>query len=67
MKRVLANAALLSGGIGFAGFILIIIASKFGCCAGLTTRSFNLTVLAILAVSVLLFILCMVNNCCRRG
>lgn len=65
MKTVLANLALLFGIIGFIGYIFLIIASVFGCCAGLTTLVYHKLVLGVLALAVVIFILCMYNNCCK--
>jgi hypothetical protein len=65
MKIVLANVALLSGIIGFTGYLFLILASAFGCCTGLTTLAFHKLVMAILAVAVIVFAICMYNNCCK--
>ncbi len=65
MKMVLANVALLFGIIGFTGYILLIIASALGCCAGLTTIAYHKIILGVLALAVVIFAICMFNNCCR--
>lgn len=65
MKLVSANLALLFGIIGFIGYLFLIIASFFGCCAGLTTLVYHKLVLGILTLAVVVFIICMYNNCCR--
>jgi hypothetical protein len=64
MKMVLANTALLFGIIGFTGYIFLILASALGCCAGLTTIVYHKIVLGILALAVIIFTICMYNNCC---
>jgi len=65
MRIVLANLALLFGIIGFAGYLFLIIASGLGCCAGLTTIGYHNVVLFILSAAVVIFAICMFNNCCR--
>ncbi len=65
MRTVLANMALLFGAIGFAGYLFLIISSFFGCCAGLTTMTYQKIILLILVVSVVIFGVCMFNNCCH--
>lgn len=61
---IIGNLGLLFGAIGFGGYIFVIVASYFGCCSGVTTPVFNKIVALILALSVILFVFCMVNNCC---
>lgn len=65
MKLVLANVALLFGIIGFTGYLFLIIASALGCCAGLTSIAFHKIVLGVLALAVVVFAICMFNNCCK--
>lgn len=65
MKMVLANVALLFGIIGFTGYIFLIIASALGCCAGLTTIAYHKIILGVFALAVVIFAICMFNNCCR--
>ncbi|MCF8367558.1 MAG: hypothetical protein K9G76_00855 [Bacteroidales bacterium] len=65
MRIVLANLALLFGIIGFAGYLFLIIAGAFGCCAGVTTVGYHKIVLFILSAAVVIFAICMFNNCCR--
>jgi len=65
MKMVLANVALLFGIIGFTGYLFLIIASALGCCAGLTSIAFHKIILGVLALAVVIFAICMFNNCCR--
>jgi len=65
MKLVLANVALLFGIIGFAGYLFLIIASALGCCVGLTTIAYHNIVLFVLSAAVVIFAICMFNNCCR--
>jgi hypothetical protein len=64
MRHVFANFAILFGSLGFAAYLFIIIAGFFGCCAGLTSLFYHKLVLFILALAVVAFLLCMVNNCC---
>jgi hypothetical protein len=65
MRTVWANLGLLFGFIGFIGYIFIIVASALGCCAGLTTLGYHKIVMGILAMAVVIFGICMVNNCCK--
>jgi len=65
MKMVLANVALLFGIIGFTGYIFLIITSALGCCAGLTSIAYHKIVLGVLSLAVVIFGICMFNNCCR--
>ena len=65
MRIVLANIALLFGAVGFAGYLFLIISSALGCCAGLTTANYENVVTLILFISVVIFGLCMYNNCCK--
>lgn len=62
---LIGNLGLLFGAIGFGGYIFLIVASYFGCCSGVTTPVFNNIVAIILALAVVLFVFCMVNNCCK--
>lgn len=64
MKIVLANLALLFGIIGFVGYLFLIVAGFFGCCTGITTVLFHKIVLFILSAAVIIFVICMYNNCC---
>lgn len=66
MSKVLVNFGLLFGGIGFLYFLFIIISGFFGCCVGLTTPLYLKIVMGMMAVSVLIFIGCMINNCCGK-
>lgn len=65
MRIVLANLALLFGIIGFTGYLFLIIASALGCCVGVTTIAYHKIVLFILSAAVVVFGICMFNNCCR--
>jgi len=65
MKTVLANFALLFGIIGFGGYLFLIIASALGCCAGFTSFAYHKIVMGVLALAVVIFLICMYNNCCR--
>lgn len=65
MKMVLANVALLFGIIGFTGYLFLIIASALGCCAGLTSIAFHKIILGVLVLAVIIFSICMFNNCCK--
>ena len=67
MRVVLSNLALLFGIIGFTGYLLLIIASALGCCAGIATIGFSKILLFILSVAVVILGVCMYNNCCRRS
>lgn len=63
--RIIVNFALIFGALGFLGFLLMIFAGFFGCCAGLTAGTFNNIILGTFIVSFLGFAWCMYNNCCR--
>ncbi|MBN2175814.1 MAG: hypothetical protein JW731_16915 [Bacteroidales bacterium] len=65
MKMVLANLAILFGAIGFVGYLFLIIASAFGCCAGLTSLGYQKVIMGILAIAVMIFGICMFNNCSK--
>jgi len=65
MKRTLVNLALVFGSIGFIGYILMIIASFLGCCAGINTVLFHRILLFILAAAFLVFFWCAWRNYCQ--
>lgn len=68
MKRhVLVNFAILFGFIGFIGYLFMIVSGFFGCCAGLTTPIFHKIVIFVLVSAVVLFGICMYNNCCTAS
>lgn len=67
MRVVLSNLALLFGIIGFTAYLFLIIASALGCCAGITTIGFYKMLLFILSAAVVIFGVCMYNNCYRKG
>ena len=64
-KHVLANFALLFGAFGFLGYIFIVIAGYFGCCANITSALYHNIVIIILVIAFALFAVCMYNNCCK--
>lgn len=64
-KHILANFALLFGAFGFLGYIFIVIAGYFGCCANITSDFYHNVVIIILVIAFALFALCMYNNCCK--
>jgi hypothetical protein len=64
-KHVLANFALLFGAFGFLGYIFIVIAGYFGCCANITESLYHNLVIIILVIAFALFAICMYNNCCK--
>ncbi len=66
-RHVLANFALLFGFIGFIGYLFMIISGLFGCCAGLTTPLFHKIIIFTLVFAVVLFGVCMYNNCCTAA
>ena len=65
MRSMLINIAILFGFFGFIGYILLILAGFFGCCAGLTSKGYYIIAGLIMAVSVILFAICAYNNCCN--
>lgn len=65
MKSVLGNFAFLFGIIGFVMYVLLILASFFGCCSAITTDTFQKIVMFILGIAVITFLICMYNNCCN--
>ncbi len=67
MRNVLANLALLSGGIGFIAFLALILSGFLSCCSGLDSIFYERLVIIILLVSVIFFGLCMYNNCCIKN
>ena len=64
MRHVLVNFAILFGALGFVAYLFIVTVGFFGCCAGMTSLFYHKLVLSVLAISVVAFLLCMVNNCC---
>ncbi len=66
MRTFFVNLALLSGIIGFAGYLFLILAGYIGCCRGFTTLFYHKVVLLILSLSVVIFVVCMLNNCCKK-
>ncbi len=65
MKALLVNFALFFGLFGFVGVLFLIIAGFIGCCNSITTLEYHHLILAFFSVSVLIFGLCMYNNCCH--
>ncbi len=65
MKTLLVNFAIFFGLIGFIGVLFLIIAGYIGCCTEMTTQAFYNLVIGFLAVSVVIFGICMYNNCCH--
>ncbi len=65
MKVFFGNFAFLFGIIGFLFYLFLIIAGFIGCCSSMTMEIFNKITLATLGVAVLVFIVCMYNNCCK--
>lgn len=64
MRHTLANFAILFGFIGFLGYLFLIVAGFLGCCAGITTLFYHKIVMFILIAAVVIFGICMYNNCC---
>jgi len=64
MRQVFANFAILFGALGFAAYVFVVAAGFLGCCAGVTTLFYHKLVLTVLALAVVAFLICMVNNCC---
>lgn len=65
MKKVLVNFAMLFGLIGFVGFLFLIIAGYFGCCAEITTVIYHRIVTVFLSLAFVIFAICMINNCIK--
>ncbi len=65
MKIFLVNFGFLSGVIGFALYLFIIVSGFAECCASVSTKTFNIIALTALAVSVIIFGICMYHNCCK--
>ena len=65
MRVLLANLAFLIGIVGFLGYLMIVVASAVGCCAGITSATFKEIVLIIFATGVLACVFCGLNNCCK--
>ena len=64
-RHILANFALLFGAFGFLGYIFIVVAGSFGCCANITEGGYHNIVIIILVIAFALFGICMYNNCCK--
>ena len=65
MLKYFANFCLISGVIGFSGYLFLIMASTLGCCLGITTSTFSYIVITIITLCILVFGFCMFNNCCK--
>ena len=63
MRIVLANLALLFGGLGFVYYIFFIIAGFLGCCSGMEGLLFHKIIAMGAIVLVIVLGLCMYNNC----
>jgi len=64
--KLFLNATLTFAIIFFIVYLLIAIASFFGCCTGVTTFFYNRIVWVLLALGVLVFAFCFYNNCYKK-
>ncbi len=65
--KIFVNAALSFAVVGFVTYLFIIIASFFGCCAGLSSFLYHKIVLAIVVAGAATFGFCLYNNCYKAS
>lgn len=61
--RIFVNAALSFAAIGFVTYLFIVIASFFGCCAGISEFLYHKIVIGLVVLGALVFGFCLYNNC----
>ena len=64
--KLFLNAALTFAVIFFIVYLLIAIASFFGCCTGVTAFFYDRMVWILLALGILVFAFCFYNNCYKK-
>jgi len=61
--KIFVNATLLFSVIGFVTYLLLITASFFGCCTGITQHVFHQVIIILSVAGVATFGICFYNNC----
>ncbi len=61
--KLFVNAALSFAIVGFITYLFIVIASFFGCCAGMSNFIYHKIVIALVVLGATAFGYCMYNNC----
>lgn len=66
IMKFFVNFSLTFAVIGFITYLLIVIASFFGCCVGLTDFMYQKIILALVIIGTITFGVCMYNNCSKH-
>jgi len=65
--KLFVNAALSFAIVGFITYLFIVIASFFGCCAGMSNFIYHKIVIALVVLGATAFGYCMYNNCYKAS
>lgn len=65
MNAILVKSLLTLGIIGFITYLFIVVASFFGCCAGIEQSHFHFIVIGISILGAVGFGACLYNNLCK--
>ena len=65
--KLFVNSALSFALIGFITYLFIVIASFFGCCAGISEFLYHKIVIVLVVIGTLVFGFSMYNNCSKAS
>lgn len=64
--KLFINSALTFAVVGFITYLFIVIASFFGCCAGISEFLYHKIVIALVVLGTVVFGFCLYNNCSKH-